>query len=162
MKRNRSRALALVGFAAGVSAGLVAVLSALGAHAPGIAVANGASATASPRTVRFGTARIVQRIRPTGVACFSVVQGSSTVAHSCLRHLRRGEIGFATSPRAIGGLAGADVKAVIVRLTHRGTVWANLRGGAFYTALPDGHRTRAVVRVLRDGSRHTVRVTRHR
>lgn len=162
MKRNRSRALALGGFAAGVAAALVAVLSALGAQAPGIAIANGASATVTSRTVSFGSARVVQRIRPTGVACFSVAQGSSTVARSCLSHLRRTEIGFAASHRAIGGLAGADVKAVIVRLTHRGTVWAKLRGGAFYATLPAGHRARAVVKVLRNGSRHTFRVTQHR
>jgi hypothetical protein len=162
MEWNRSRVLALGGFAAGVAAALVAVYSALGPPTPHIAVAKAAAATSTSSTVRFGHVRVSQRLQPMGVACFTVAQGSSTVARSCLSHLNSTEIGYAASRRAIGGLAGTDVKAVIVRLTHGGTVWAQLRGGAFYAALPTGHRARAVVKVLRDGSRRTFRVKQAR
>jgi hypothetical protein len=57
------------------------------------------------------------------------------------------------TPNGVGGLAGPDIHAVIVKLTRKGTVWATLRNGAFYATVPDGFRVRRVVKVLRDGSR---------
>jgi len=33
-------------------------------------------------------------------------------------------------------------------------VWAELADGAFYARFPKGYEARAVVKVLRDGSRH--------
>jgi hypothetical protein len=44
---------------------------------------------------------------------------------------------------------------VIVKLTRRGTVWATLRDGVFYADVPSAYRVRAVVKLLRDGSRKT-------
>jgi hypothetical protein len=70
-----------------------------------------------------------------------------------------GEIGYTVSPRGIGGVAGADVRAVIVKLTRRGTVWATLRDGVFYADVPPAYRVRSVVKVLRDGSRKAFAVT---
>jgi hypothetical protein len=51
------------------------------------------------------------------------------------------------------------VRAVIVRLTSRGTVWATLKDGAFYAAVPKGHNVRAVVKVLAGGQRQSFTVT---
>jgi hypothetical protein len=48
---------------------------------------------------------------------------------------------------------------VIVKLTKKGTVWATLRRGAFYAKVPTGHRVRALVKVVRGGSRTTFTVT---
>jgi hypothetical protein len=38
-------------------------------------------------------------------------------------------------------------------------VWADLRDGAFYARIPAAYRARAVVKVLKDGSRRSFRVT---
>ena len=73
--------------------------------------------------------------------------------------LAEDEIAYASSRYAVGGLAGSDVTAVIVRLTGKGTVWATLKRGAFYTDVPAGHNVRAVVKVLRDGTRKAFTVT---
>ena len=62
--------------------------------------------------------------------------------------------GFAVTPHGVGGVAGAKVQAVIVRLTRKGTVWAELENGAFYAKFPKGYKARAIVKVMRDGTRH--------
>ena len=98
-------------------------------------------------------------MRPGGLACFTVNLGSSTVGRSCLGHLYPDEIVYASSRYAVGGLAGSDVRAVIVKLTRKGTTWATLRRGAFYAKVPKGYNVRAVVKVLRDGSRKSFTVT---
>ena len=52
------------------------------------------------------------------------------------RSLAADQIAYASSRYAVGGVAGSDVRAVIVRLTKKGTVWATLRRGTFYAAVP--------------------------
>jgi hypothetical protein len=63
------------------------------------------------------------------------------------------EIAYTVSPHAIGGVAGADVTAVIVKLTRRGTKWATIRDGVFYADVPIPYRVRAVIKVVRGGAR---------
>ena len=147
--------------AAAVAAATAAVLSALGAPTGSIAPAK-AAATATylgSRSVAFGNARVVLRRRTNSLGCFRVVVGSSTVARSCTSNLAADQISYASSRYAVGGVAGSGVRAVIVRLTKKGTVWATLRRGTFYAAVPARHNVRAVVKVLSDGSRTTFTVT---
>jgi hypothetical protein len=134
-------------------AALAAVLTALAAPAQGVTPAADAS-----RTVSFGHAAVVVQVMPTGTVCYRVTEHSGT-ARSCRSRIGAGEIGFAVSPRGIGGVAGDEVHAVIVKLTRRGTVWATVREGAFYADVPLAYRVRAVVKVLRDGSRKAFPVT---
>jgi hypothetical protein len=150
MTWSRSRTLALAGLAAGTAALLLAVLLAFGSEQQTIAVAKAADATIVSRTVHIGTSRVTIRVLPGGT-CFTIHDGVST--HSCPKRLGAAEIGFAVTPHGVGGIAGRDVRAVIVRLTRKGTVWATLDNGAFYARFPEGYRARSVVKVLRDGSR---------
>ena len=84
---------------------------------------------------------------------------SAGSSRSCRPRIRANELGYTISPRAIGGVAGADVRAVIVKLTRRGTVWATLEDGVFYADVPIAYRVRAVIKVLRDGARKAFAVT---
>ena len=149
MTWNRSRTLSLGGLAAGAAALLVAVLSAFGGSETSAVQA--ASATISSHTVRIGQATVAIRVLPSG-ACYTVRDREGS-AHACPATVAADELSFVLTQHGVGGIAGAGVAAVIVRLSHRGTVWATLRDGGFYAALPPGHRVRAVVKVLRDGSR---------
>jgi hypothetical protein len=154
MEWNRGRSLAVGALAAGAAAALVAVLTALAAPASGVQ----AKATLSSRTTAFGAARVAVQVFPTGVVCYRVTESSGS-SRSCRSRIGSGEIGFTISPRGIGGVAGGDVRAVIVKLSRRGTVWAARRGGVFYADVPSAYRVRAVVKVLRDGSRKAFAVT---
>ena len=157
--RWRGRTLALLAFAAAVAAAFAAVSTALNDGDGPVAEAKAADATIVSRTVAFAGARLVQRVRPGGLACFTVHRGSSTVARSCFRRLAPDEIAYASSRYAVGGMAGADVRAVIVKLSKKGTVWATMRSGAFYARVPAGHDVRAVIKVVRGGSRTAFTVT---
>jgi len=106
----------------------------------------------------FGAARVTVQVLPGGIVCYRVTESTGT-SRSCRSGVGSGEIGFALSPRGIGGVAGSDVRAVIVKLTRRGTVWATLRAGVFYADVPVAYLVRAVVKVLRDGSRKAFPVT---
>jgi hypothetical protein len=123
-----------------------------------VAGVEAAQATSSSRATTFGQARIVVQVLPTGTVCYRVTESSGS-SRSCRSRVGAGEIGFTTSPRGIGGVAGPDVRAVIVKLTRRGTVWARLRDGTFYAHLPPAYRARAVVKVLHDGTRKAFPVT---
>ena len=103
------------------------------------------------RTIPIGQGRVQVTTLPTGT-CFTVRDRSGS-AHACPARTAAPAIGYAVTTHGIGGIAGSEVAAVIVRLTHRGTVWATLQSGAFYAAVPPGHKVRAVVKVLRNGSR---------
>lgn len=149
MRWSRSRTLAVGGLAAGAVAALAAVLAALSASTPGIAVAKAASATIRTRTVQFGDARVIVQSRPHHLTCFVASK------RGCLKRFGADQIGFAVSEAGVGGIAGANVRAVIVRLTRHGTVWATLQDGAFYAAIPRGYVARRVVKVLKDGSRES-------
>jgi hypothetical protein len=156
MRRWRGRIFAVGGLAAGAAAGVAAIVAALGASTTQtVSQAEAADVTITHHSVSFGHDSVGVQTRPGGLLCFTVNRGSSTVARSCTHPVGRGQIEYASSRWAIGGLAGRDVRAVIVRLTRKGTVWAQLRNGAFYARIPDGYGVRAVVKVLRDGSRTT-------
>ena len=157
--RGRSRTLAVGSLAAGTVAGLVAIVAGLGAPKTVVSQAKAADATITSHSVPFGHARVAVQVRPGGLACFAVKRGASTVARSCVASLGPAEISYATSRYAVGGLAGADVRAVIVKLTRKGTTWATMRRGAFYADVPPRHNVRAVIKVLRDGSRKAFTVT---
>ena len=155
MNGNRGRALAVGGFAVGTAAALVAVFAALSAPASGLRVVRPAPTS---RSTAFGGARVTIHVLPRGTVCYRVIESAGS-SRSCRARVGSGEIGFTVSPRGIGGVAGGEVRAVIVKLTRRGTVWAALRGGVFYADVPSAYRVRAVVKVLRDGSRRTFAVT---
>jgi hypothetical protein len=155
MRRSSNRVLAVGGLAAGAAAAAVAVLAALGGPAQGVAAAE---ATVTSRTVGFGPSEVVVRVLPGGSVCYRVVESAGS-SHACRPRIRVNEIGYTVSPRGIGGVAGANVRGVIVKLTRRGTVWTTLRDGVFYADVPLAYRVRAVVKVLRDGSRRTFTVT---
>jgi hypothetical protein len=154
MQWNRGRSLAVGGLAAGSAAALVAVLTALSAPASGV---RAAQATLTSHTATFGAARVTVQVLPGGTVCYRVTESTGT-SRSCRSDVGSREIGFTLSPRGIGGVAGSDVRSVIVKLTRRGTVWATLRDGVFYADVPLAYRVRAVVKVLRDGSRKTFAV----
>jgi hypothetical protein len=159
-RRVGRRALVLGGFAAALATGAAAVLAGLGTPSTKVTPASAAAPTAfGSRSVAFGNGRVVLRMRTSSLGCFRVVVGSSTVARSCTSSLAAGQIAYASSRYAVGGVAGSDVRAVIVRLTKKGTVWATLRRGTFYASVPAGHNVRTVVKVLRDGSRTSFTVT---
>jgi hypothetical protein len=155
MRWSRNRVLAVGGLAAGAAAAAVAVLSALGGPAQGVAAAQ---ATVTSRTVSFGPAHVVVRVLADRSICYRVVENAGS-SHACRARIRVNEIGYTVSPRGIGGVAGANVRAVIVKLTRHGTVWTTLHDGVFYTEVPLAYRVRAVIKVLRDGSRRTFTVT---
>jgi hypothetical protein len=157
MRRNRGRVLAVGGLAAGVAAALVAVLTALAAPASGV---RGAQATQTSHATTFGRAVVTVQTLPAGTVCYAVTESAGS-SRSCRPRVAAREIGFTVSPRGIGGVAGSDVRAVIVKLTRRGTVWASLRSGVFYADVPSAYRVRAVVKVLRNGSRKAFAVTSH-
>jgi hypothetical protein len=123
-----------------------------------VAGVEAAQATSSSRSTTFGHARVAVQMLPMGTVCYSVTESSGS-SRACRSRVGAGEIGFTISPRGIGGVAGPDVRAVIVKLTRHGTVWARLRDGTFYADLPPAYRARAVVKVLYDGTRKTFAVT---
>jgi hypothetical protein len=155
MRWSRNRVLAVGALAAGAAAAAVAVLSALGGPAQGVAAAQ---ATVTSRTVSFGPAHVVVRVLADRSICYRVVENAGS-SHACRARIRVNEIGYTVSPRGIGGVAGANVRAVIVKLTRHGTVWATLHDGVFHADVPLAYRARAVIKVLRDGSRRTFTVT---
>ncbi|HEY6962108.1 MAG TPA: hypothetical protein VI408_09500 [Gaiellaceae bacterium] len=158
-RRVGSRTLAVGSLAAGVAAGLAAVVSALGGQTTVISQAKAADATVTYHPVAFGGGSVGVQKRPGGMTCFTVLKGSSAVARACAGAIYADQIQYASSRYAVGGLYGADVRAVIVKLTRKGTTWATLKDGAFYAAVPKGHNVRAVIKVVRGGSRTTFTVT---
>jgi len=156
----RSRALALGGLLAGLAGVVVALASALGAQtgAHGVAATEATRVQPVTHDVRVAGVAIAVTRRPNGSVCFK----APSVA-ACAAHLRADEIGYATAHRdgrvALAGVAGPEVRAVIARLTRRGTVWPALHGGAFYAVFPHGFKLRALVKVLVGGRRVSFRAT---
>jgi hypothetical protein len=150
VRRFIRRVVVCLCFAAGAAGGTFAVLSALG---PPVGAVSAAQATLTTRTIAFGGATVALRTLPTGTTCYTVRDGAGS-ARGCLR-LNATRIGYAVAPRAVGGVAGANVRAVIVRLTRKGTVWATVKDGAFLAAVPPAYRPRTVVKVLKDGTRRS-------
>lgn len=145
--------MALGALAAGAASGLAAIVTALGAPTATVSQAKAADATITYHSVRFGHDSVGVQRRPGGLLCFTVNKGSSTVGRSCTGGLGTGQIEYASSRYAVGGLAGPNVHAVIVRLTRKGTVWATIKDGAFLAQVPHGYNVRTVVKVLADGSK---------
>jgi hypothetical protein len=163
MGRAARRVIAVGALAAGAAAGSMAVMSALGGSTATIAQAKAADATLiSYHPVSFGRGEAIGVRKHGSRYCFTVRRGTSTLGRGCTGQLAPDGLEYASSRYAVGGLAGGDVRAVIVKLTHRGTVWATLRHGAFYAAVPKGHRPRAVIKVLAGGARRTFTVTTSR
>ena len=138
--------------AAGITAGLLAVLDALDASTTNLTAAQAAAAPTA-RAVDFGGTRVALQTTPGGRTCVTFGGRSA-----CALRLASDQIVYAASSTAVGGAAGVEVRAVILRLTRKGTVWAELRDGAFYATIPAAHRLRAVVKVLRNGTRRTFAV----
>lgn len=151
--------MAVGALAVGAAAGLVAIVAALGAPTATISQAKAAEATITYHSVTFGHNRVRVETKPGGLICFTVMKGSSSLGRSCTQDVGLGQIEYASSRYAVGGLAGPKVKAVILRLTRKGTVWAKLKNGAFYAVVPRGYNVRKVIKVLGDGSRTTFTVT---
>jgi hypothetical protein len=153
-RRTGRRALAVSSLAAAVAAGLVAVLDGLGSSPASLTAAHAATGT---RSVDFKGTQITLRSGPGARTC-----ASFDGVEACALRLTADQIVYASAPTGLGGAAGANVRAVIVKLSRKGTVWADLSDGAFYARIPPAYRTRAVVKVLRDGSRRTFAVTTSR
>jgi hypothetical protein len=145
-----SRTLGVGGFAVGVAAFVVAIVSALGAASPsgGVAGASVTVARSVTHSVEVAGVHVVITQRPNGGVCYS----APGIA-SCVAHVRADELSYAGSGQRVGGVAGAQVRAVIAKTTGKGTVWLQLQHGAFYGVLPRGLRLRAIVKVL-PGGRH--------
>ena len=109
MHRARGRLLALLAFAAGTAAGVLAVLSALHAPVDGV---EAAQATVAAHTESCGAAQVVVRKLPVGTTCYRVLATGGS-AHACRARIRANDIGYTIAPRAIGGVAGKNVRAVI-------------------------------------------------
>jgi hypothetical protein len=157
MRGTVQRVLAVVALAGGVAAAAVAVMSALGSGGQQVSSARAADATIHSHVVAFGRRRVAVRTLP-GRVCFTIWDGAGN-GRGCTTSTGRDDIDFALSPHGIGGVAGTGVRAVIVKLTHKGTAWATLRDGAFYADIPSGHAVRRVIKVLRGGARKTFVVT---
>src|SRR4051812_16114657 len=105
MHLNRGRVLAVGGLAGGSAAAIVAVLAALSAPSAGV---KAAEATLTSRSTAFGTARVRVQVLPAGTVCWVVTESAGN-SRSCRARVGGGEIGFAISPRGIGGVAGSGV-----------------------------------------------------
>ena len=156
MHRTRGRLLAVLAFAAALAAGYASVRAAL--NTPASSGVKAAQATLASREQSFGPARVAVRIRPNKSVCYTITEPYGS-AQACRLQLRPWQIGYAITPRGIGGVAGTGVRAVIVKLTRRGTRWATLDHGIFFADIPLAYRVRAVVKVLRDGTRERFDVT---
>lgn len=154
LSRTRVQVFAALGLAgAGVA---VAVGTALGTHAPNVGVAAAEATRLAPVThvVRIDGVRLAVTTKPGGAVCY---RGGGISA--CASSLGKTQVSYATGRSAgrlaAGGVAGTGVRAVILRLTGKGTIWPKLQRGAFYAVLPRGRRLRAVVKVLSGGQRVT-------
>ena len=147
--------LALLAFAAAVAAGVGAVRSALNAPASGV---KRTQTVLTSHSVDFGSANVAVRVLPSGAVCYTVTEPNGT-GQGCRTRVGVSEIGYAVSPRGIGGVAGSRVSAVIVKFTRLGTRWAKLEDGVFYADVPVAYRVRAIVKVLKDGTRERFKVT---
>jgi hypothetical protein len=156
MHRTRGRVLTLLAVAAAAAAAYLAVHSGLNAGAAGRGAAP--AVTARPHKTTFGPSSVLVTGHPSGVLCYRVIEPGGS-AHACRPAVKPTEIGYTVSPHAIGGVAGSKVTAVIVKLTRRGTKWATLRDGVFYADVPIPYRVRAVIKVLRGGTRERFVVT---
>lgn len=143
--------LAVVGCAV-----FVAVATALDAPPPtaGVAAAETVRTLDVSRTVTLEGVHFTVTRKTNGDVCYS-----GPGIHSCTSVHGGARLSYATGRSAgravVGGIAGLKVHAVILKVTGKGTVWPQLRGGAFYAVLPRGRHLRAIVKVLAGGQRVT-------
>lgn len=143
------------GLAAGAAGVFVAVSSGLGAATTsGVAAAEAVRVQTVKHTVHIdGTAVRVTK-KPSGAVCFTAPH-----AADCAPRLGSTQLAYATGRDGrrvvLAGVAGPGVKAVIARLSKKGTVWPKLSDGAFYAVLPAHHRLTGIVKVLAGGRRVT-------
>jgi hypothetical protein len=141
--------LTLLAVSAAAAAAYLAVHSGLNAGATG---RTARAAATKPHTTSFGPSKVLVTGLPSGVVCYRVIEPSGS-SHGCRKPVKASEMAYTVSPHAIGGVVGSDVRAVIVKLTRRGTKWATIRDGTFYADVPIPYRVRAVIKVLRGGTR---------
>jgi hypothetical protein len=141
------------GLAAGALGVFLAVSSALGAATTtGVAAAHTVKLQTVRHTVHIDGTAVTVTTKPSGSVCFAGPHVSG-----CAPSLADSQLSYATgkagSRVVLAGVAGPSVKAVIARLSHKGTVWPALHTGAFYVVLPHGHRLTSIVKVLAGGRR---------
>jgi len=139
--------------AAGAAGVAIAVGSALGASTTsGVAAAEVVRVQTVSHVVHIDGARITVTTKPNGSVCYSAPS-----VKSCASSLADSQLSYATGHAGkrvvVAGVAGKDVKAVIARLSRKGTVWPTLRNGAFYAVFPRGYRLTSIVKVLAGGRR---------
>lgn len=151
---NGSRVLVLGGLAAAVAGVFIAVSSGLGAATAtsGVAAAEATKLQTVHRAVDVGGTTVRVTTKPSGSVCYSAPHVSD-----CTSSLGDAQLSYTTAHAGgrvvLAGVAGPHVKAVIARLTHKGTIWPALRNGAFYAVLPHGRGLRSIVKVLAGGRR---------
>jgi len=145
----RGRVLTLLAVSAAAAAAYLAVHSGLNAGATG---GTAKSAATKPHTTTFGASSVHVTVTSSGVVCYRVIERTGS-SHGCRKPVNATEMAYTVSPHAIGGVVGSDVRAVIVKLTRRGTKWATIRDGTFYADVPIPYHVRAVIKVLRGGTR---------
>lgn len=151
---SRSR-VQVFGALAAVAAGVIfAIASGLAAGSPrsGVAAAEATRVHTVTHVVRIDGNRITVTSKPNGSVCFKAPDASG-----CASRLTDAQLSYDTGRSGkrvvLAGVAGPGVKAVIARLTHKGTVWPTLRRGAFYAVLPRGYKLTSIVKVLAGGRR---------
>ena len=150
----------MFGALAAVGAGVVfAIARALGAASTtsGVAAANATRLHTVTHVVRIDGNRITMTSKPSGAVCYS-----APGAKGCAARLTDAQLSYATGHSGkrivLTGVAGPRVKAVIARLSHKGTVWPTLHDGAFYALLPRGYKLTSIVKVLAGGRRIAFKV----
>lgn len=151
---SRSRVEVFGALAATVTAVIFAVASGLasGTATSGVAAADATRLHTVTHDVRIDGSTITVTSKPSGSVCFK-----APAASGCASRLTDAQLSYDTGRSGkrivLAGIAGPGVKAVIARLTHKGTVWPTLRKGAFYAVLPRGYKLTSIVKVLAGGRR---------
>jgi hypothetical protein len=150
---SRSRALVFGGLAAAAVGVFIAVALAFSAATTsGVAAAQAVRLQTVRRTVHIDGHAVIVTTKPSGSVCFTGPHVSG-----CAASLADTQLAYATgklgSRMVLAGVAGPNVKAVIARLSRKGTVWPTLHTGAFYAVLPHGRRLTSIVKVLSGGRR---------
>jgi hypothetical protein len=115
--------------------------------------------------------RIVIRRSSSGVVCYEAlrphVQHPYSALASCVLGFPPRAISFVIASRHTGqqmlaGIAGPGVGDVFARLVPQRIFRPAMKEGAFFGFVPNGYRVRAIVKVLKDGTRRTFVATGHR
>ena len=150
---SRSRGLVFGGLAAAAVGVVLAVSNGLGAGTTGgVAAAQAVRVQTVTHTVHVDGAAVKVTQKPSGAVCFAAPHASG-----CAASLGASQLAYATGRSGkhvvLAGVIGSSVKAVIARLSKKGTVWPKASNGAFYAVLPANHRLTGIVKVLAGGRR---------